>query len=416
MDSDGHYISYVGDSSWINYVLNAKVKTVNSSTGWASLIFRILNDGTYYTFQIEPATTCAKLERRTDHSTTILRVATVSSLKSNTWYNLTVKIIDDSAYCYIDSALIFKYKGILIPSGGAGLASWHMNSEFDDFSVEAVSNDTVLSDKFNYNIDSGWIKPDGGNWKINCGVYTKDSVSNYYDGRYISYRGDSSWKDYTVSVDARSRDSADGWLSLIVRVQDSASYKNKYYTFQIDPYTNSGRFGFFSNNSFTAIYDRNDLCLSSNRWYNMSAKVKGDSVVCFLDDNRLFSIDNLNISSGGVGLASFHANADFDNFSIENINLSEISTQASKANNKKVELPSEISFSSHGAIYTLHSECHVSLKYFDLQGRCIASIVNAVQQAGLHTVTYKAHLPNGNYIMSFKAGSHETNKNIMISK
>ncbi|HAJ79145.1 MAG TPA: hypothetical protein DCO75_05180 [Fibrobacteres bacterium] len=417
MSYDGHYISYVGDNSWSDYTVSVKARTVDSSTGWASLEFRILDDGTYYTFQIEPATTCAKLEQRTAHSTTILKTTYSYPLSNNTWYNLKVKVVGDSAYCYIDSTLIFSYKGILIPSGGAGLASWHMNSQFDDFSVIGISNQELLSDKFNYDIDSGWIKPDGGKWKIHSGVYTKDTVSSCYDGRYISYRGDSLWADYTVSVDARTNDSSVGWSSLIVRVQDSNACEGigNYYAFQINPSTNTARFGMFSNCTFTTLVERNDFCLTNDRWYNIKVKVSGDTAACFLDNTLVFSEGGLNIKSGGTGLASFHTNADYDNFSVENITLGE-STPVISSSQKTNPAFSAITISLRNIRYNLPAQCHVNLNYYDLKGRCIASLVNSIQQPGEHSVAYPKNIAAGNYIVSLKAGVQEITKKIIISK
>ena len=56
--------------------------------------------------------------------------------------------------------------------------------------------------------------------------------------------------------------------------------------------------------------------------------------------------------------------------------------------------------------YALPEQCRVSLKYFDLRGRLVANLVNAVQGAGYYTLSVKNVLPSfGTYIRVFEAGS-----------
>ena len=71
-------------------------------------------------------------------------------------------------------------------------------------------------------------------------------------------------------------------------------------------------------------------------------------------------------------------------------------------------LPRVFSISgSYGMIrYSLASACHVSLKYYDLRGRLVASLINATQGAGYYVLSVKDALPSrGTYIRVFEAGS-----------
>jgi hypothetical protein len=328
MAYDGHYISYVGNATWTDYTVSVNARTLSSLTGWAALLFRVLGDGDYYSFQIEPATHCAKLERRTDHSYAILS-QTFLSMSYNTWYEMKVKVVGDSAYCYIDNALIFSYKGIAIADGGAGLASWHMPSQFDNFSVTGISKTVTdtqsvppfcvkapkllpYCDDFNDGDDSGWVKPDGGNWTVQSGVYTKDAVSMSYDGYYISYVGDGTWTDYTISANARTISSSTGWASLIFRILDSGDY----YTFQIEPATHWAKLERRTNHSYAILQETTALTMSYNTWYELKVKVVGDSAYCYIDDALIFSFKGIAIQTGGAGLASWHMSSEFDNFCV----------------------------------------------------------------------------------------------------
>jgi hypothetical protein len=61
---------------------------------------------------------------------------------------------------------------------------------------------------------------------------------------------------------------------------------------------------------------------------------------------------------------------------------------------------------SHQLRYTLPKTCRVSVRYFNLRGRQVASLVNTLQGPGYYTVRIdRALLPSGVYCMVFEAGS-----------
>jgi hypothetical protein len=56
--------------------------------------------------------------------------------------------------------------------------------------------------------------------------------------------------------------------------------------------------------------------------------------------------------------------------------------------------------------YNLPIQCHVSLKYYDLQGRLLATLVNSVQGPGNYILSVRNALPShGTYIRVFEAGT-----------
>jgi hypothetical protein len=56
--------------------------------------------------------------------------------------------------------------------------------------------------------------------------------------------------------------------------------------------------------------------------------------------------------------------------------------------------------------YGLPVQCHVSLKYYDLRGRLIASLVNSTQAPGYYALSVRNAIPsNGSYIRIFEAGT-----------
>ena len=57
--------------------------------------------------------------------------------------------------------------------------------------------------------------------------------------------------------------------------------------------------------------------------------------------------------------------------------------------------------------YALPKDCHVSLKYYDLRGRLVASLINSTQGAGHYVLSVKNSIPSkGTYIRVFEAGEY----------
>jgi hypothetical protein len=70
--------------------------------------------------------------------------------------------------------------------------------------------------------------------------------------------------------------------------------------------------------------------------------------------------------------------------------------------------PHAFSFTSSSGVvrYSLPVSCRVGLKYYDLRGRLVATLVNTTQNAGYYVLSIKNALPSrGTYIRVFEAGS-----------
>jgi len=67
--------------------------------------------------------------------------------------------------------------------------------------------------------------------------------------------------------------------------------------------------------------------------------------------------------------------------------------------------------------YTLPVKSNVSLKVYDMLGREVASLVNATQEAGVHSVNLNASkLASGMYIYTLKSGNNTMSKKMMLLK
>jgi hypothetical protein len=75
-----------------------------------------------------------------------------------------------------------------------------------------------------------------------------------------------------------------------------------------------------------------------------------------------------------------------------------------------------INFSGNSVRYTLPEIVTVFLKLYDLQGRCIATLVNGPQPAGLHEVRLPSCIANGTYVLSLKAGDYTASGTVIMEK
>jgi hypothetical protein len=74
-----------------------------------------------------------------------------------------------------------------------------------------------------------------------------------------------------------------------------------------------------------------------------------------------------------------------------------------------------ISFTNTAIIYDLHAASSVSIALYDMQGRQVRQLVNAMQNAGLYRINFsRAKVTAGYYIVEFKAGSFVIQKRLAL--
>jgi len=83
--------------------------------------------------------------------------------------------------------------------------------------------------------------------------------------------------------------------------------------------------------------------------------------------------------------------------------------------NKRESTPNGLFHADRKTVdYVLPAETHVSIKLYDLSGRCNRSLVNCTQAAGEHLVTVPTSLPPGLFIISFRTGNSNIDKRVLI--
>jgi PKD repeat protein len=77
----------------------------------------------------------------------------------------------------------------------------------------------------------------------------------------------------------------------------------------------------------------------------------------------------------------------------------------------------DVHYSSNVLRYALPDKCFVTVRYYDVKGRAVASFVNKVQSAGYYTQLLPASCwSRGTYIQIFRAGTFEKRETIVVAK
>jgi alpha-L-arabinofuranosidase len=151
-------------------------------------------------------------------------------------------------------------------TGAVGVGTWNTSAEFKDIRVE--KNGTVIyASDFATNA-AGW-KTDGGNWSVNEGVYRQSEQAVG-----LSYFGDETWTDYTLTLKARKLRGAEGFLVAFGRKGQERNWWN------VGGWGNSEHAIELSQNSLGAHVPGR---IEEGRWYDVKIELNDRRIRCYLD-------------------------------------------------------------------------------------------------------------------------------------
>jgi alpha-L-arabinofuranosidase len=151
-------------------------------------------------------------------------------------------------------------------TGSIGIGTWNTAAEFKDIRVEKGGQTLYASD---FSKGAGDWKSEGGSWSVTDGAYRQN---DFVVG--LSYFGDASWTDYTLSLKARKLRGAEGFL-----VAFGHKGQDKYWW-------NVGGWG---NIEHAIEYNQNSVgphvpgSVETNRWYDLKVELSGARIRCYLD-------------------------------------------------------------------------------------------------------------------------------------
>ena len=157
------------------------------------------------------------------------------------------------------AAVVTEAKPALI-KGGIGVGTWNTSAEFKDIRVEKAGQPLAL--------DGKW-QDDGGRWTEQDGTRRQnDPVVG------LSYIGDESWTDYTLTLKARTLKGEEGFLIVFGHQAEEKIWWN---------------LGGWGNHDHALEFNRNPMgshvrgSIETGRWYDIKIELAGARVRCYLD-------------------------------------------------------------------------------------------------------------------------------------
>jgi alpha-L-arabinofuranosidase len=166
-------------------------------------------------------------------------------------------------------------------AGQIGVGTWAATAEFKDIRVERAGEVLYESD-FSQNAN-GW-QPDGGrrrrglSWQVNDGIYRQDR-----EGYALSYFGDDSWSNYTLSLKARKLSGNEGFLIVFGRKEGErywwnlGGWGNSQHAIELNQ-TPVGR----------PVRGR----IETERWYDIKIELAASRIRCFLDGELIHDVES----------------------------------------------------------------------------------------------------------------------------
>jgi len=151
-------------------------------------------------------------------------------------------------------------------AGAVGVGTWGTSAEFKDIKVE---QDGQVLYRTDFARDTNDWQVQSGRWSVKDGVYRQGSRRNG-----LSYVGDESWTDYTLTLKARKLSGGEGFLIAFGR-----QGRSKYW-WNLGGWGNRQHAIEF-NQSMVGRPVRGNI--ETNRWYDIKVELKGQSIRCSLD-------------------------------------------------------------------------------------------------------------------------------------
>ena len=154
----------------------------------------------------------------------------------------------------------------IVVAGQIGVGTWDATAEYKDVRIEREGQ--VLQEVSFAQGAEGW-KTDGGQWNVADGVYRQARR-----GQGLSYLGDETWMDYTLSLKARKLSGGEGFLIVFGR-----RGADKYWW-------NLGGWG---NTQHAIEFNQTPVGrpargrIENDRWYDIKIALNGKQIRCYLD-------------------------------------------------------------------------------------------------------------------------------------
>jgi hypothetical protein len=300
-DTSSSAVSYLPDTTAGNQAIQSEVtlRAVNGSNAWAGLLLRRVDDANYYYVTLRASGRIELKRMEQGQFTTLASAATPVSVGVR--YRLRFEAIGSQFRVYLNEALVLTAIDYWQVQGTAGVMTNRAAVDYDNVIVSPSPHTTILKDDFNDQELGPWpyatvgglyrLSYAAGHARVAAGAGTDDQIvqfrvraNSFVDlqtssvGALMRYRGERdhlfvNWQGRGVIALSRRTNGAVQQLAL-ARVP-----------------------------------------IAVGQWYTLRAEVVGNKARVFVDNQQVLSSNaDLGPAIGRVGMSTYRASADFDDF------------------------------------------------------------------------------------------------------
>jgi hypothetical protein len=135
------YVGAAGMLSWVNQVVEARVKVLafsgTSSSDCAAICARLTDADHFYYFALQSDGKAKIKVNDGGNSSISSSIAVPGGFQLNTWYTLKLSVVGSSLTGYINGMMVGQVTDTALAAGAVGLMVQRTNAEFDDVVVTA---------------------------------------------------------------------------------------------------------------------------------------------------------------------------------------------------------------------------------------------------------------------------------------
>ncbi len=302
--------AWLPTSSTTNQSIQSEVtiRALPVSSSWVGLATRRSNASNYYYLTLRSGGTL-ELKRMVGGVFTTL-ASTTAPVSVNRKYRLRLESIGSTHRVYRDDRLVLRANDSALESGAAGIIMNRASADYDNVVVTPSTFTTIYTRNFSSTNPGNWVHP----WQSVDGVLRQS-----YDGGYARTYVGADTDDQIVTVRVRPTKfvEPDNWVGIVLRGQNDRSHA--YVSLRGRGVISLWR---RTNNAIEQLATR-AIPVSTGTWYDLRVEVVGGLTRVFVNNELQLSTNaDLGpsagvarpISMGQVGLVTYKATADFDDF------------------------------------------------------------------------------------------------------
>ena len=312
--TEGNPAAWLPTSSTTNQSIQAEVtiRALSGSNAWVGLATRRSDPSNYYYLALR-SSGVLELKRMVGGVFTTLASAT-APVNVNRKYRLRLESIGTTHRVYRDERMVLRVNDSALETGAAGIIMNRASADYDNVIVTPSPFTTIYTRNFSSSRPGNWNAL-GGNWQSIDGVFRQSADTGY---ARTSVGADTADQIVQVRVRPTKFVEPDNWVGILLRdKQDGRNHA--YVSLRARGVISLWR---RTEGAIQQLATR-AIPVSTGTWYDLRVEVVGGVTRVFVNNELQFSTNaDLGptsnevrpVSMGQVGLITYKATADFDDF------------------------------------------------------------------------------------------------------